>query len=253
MDNSNEPNDQSSPDNFALVKVTRGLVFATFALALVSFLVGFLQWYTLKGQLAEMHVSSEQNKELIAATRDANETNREALHSIQRAFVSVNSLTPPAALTRNSKMYFVTTIVWENSGNTPTRNLEIQTACFVGDAGLSNQFDWISVCRNKEESFCATATSFIGPHETIGGGACWIPQDTILNLQRSSRHLYILSISRYQDIFANTKSHITRSCQEIQTIRGNPFGRSLEKNPISYDFSHCHGHNNCADEECDIR
>jgi hypothetical protein len=259
VDNATEPHPLiergAPPTETALVVVTRWLVFSTLALAVVSlfgFGVGLLQWYTFKGQLAEMRSSSAQteklisaNDELAKAARLANETNREALHSIQRAFVSVTHYKRDV-LEQNSKPHLVLSLVWENSGNTPTRSLEFNTACFLDAPALTKKFNFKDLCQ-KEGSLCSGETEFLGPHETVGGGACWVSSDTLSNIQKGTQHFYILGIARYRDIFADTKNHTTRSCTEVTTVRGDP-SRGLSE--ISVALDPCQGSNNCSDDDC---
>ncbi|HEV2037137.1 MAG TPA: hypothetical protein VGQ96_00910, partial [Candidatus Eremiobacteraceae bacterium] len=90
----------------------------------------------------------------------------------------------------------------------------------------------------------------IAPHGSLLAQEFHIPGEYLLAVKRREKRFYIWGWAEYTDIFSNTKPHITRFCNELTGVTGDPLSHfSSEANNVQLTFS-LHPENNCADEGC---
>jgi hypothetical protein len=213
-----------------------GLVAALATVAIACFTL------TLKQATTRLWRASERQADLV----------RDAMIAGERAFVFCVGLTAfydaPADPRRPIHNWRFRPR-WENSGDTPTKNMTMHTQCVLLDAPLAAGFDFNYVPGPNE-----IGTALIPPKVTIMGGIspfdprpAITPQD-LIEAQRGTKMLYLWGWAKYFDVFANTPEHVTRFCFAL-VPKGNPQSRTANKD-MSWDFiSHTEG--NCADDECD--
>jgi hypothetical protein len=109
--------------------------------------------------------------------------------------------------------------VWENSGNSPTRDLVV-------------------------ELYCPEVQQSVVPKANGLGRSVWLQCCRVDPRSRQWDHLYIAAVADYFDIF--DAHHRTETCFEIFNLSGNLADLTVVP---QYDFSNCG--RNCADKECD--
>jgi hypothetical protein len=164
--------------------------------------------------------------------------------AFNRAFVFLKSINYTSHVDNSiNKVFWALSPIWENNGNTPTKNLRLNSNFFYSDSPLQANF----LFPPKGESI----PTMLGPHAIVGGDKIYILGDALVEVQNGSKFLYIWGSAIYQDVFAGTAQHITKFCFEIKNITGDPTQPYSVQNPLGIDFSH-YKKNNCRDEECTI-
>jgi hypothetical protein len=189
----------------------------------------------------------------VATSRQAQLT-KEALIADKSAFVfTVNAyqLFEPDKETGLYNWRFRPT--WQNSGDTPTRDMKMYTECMVRNAPLPAGFDFAVTSAN-------IGSGMIPPKSSLHGGlAPWLnqaaitPQD-ILDAQAGRKFIYLWGWIKYNDVFPQTPRHITRFCW-VMTPIGDPMG-FIPNTPgspptpgtMAFPFIH-HTEGNSADDE----
>jgi hypothetical protein len=176
-------------------------------------------------------------------TRESNRISREAFASVQRAFITVtdvsvsrgNSDRFPGGIPQ-SKFWMILPVI-ENSGNTPTAHLRWMNALSV-TIGPEQDPDRLAVDIEKKSSAGLAAWNYgiLGPKAKMtldyGGNRVFLSED-------------VQGVIRYNDIFSDTREHLTKFCYFVRA------DRSDAKGGIGVPFLiQCGGHTNCADDEC---
>jgi len=174
--------------------------------------------------------------------RQSNGLTREALESVQRAFVVYTDLGALGYrdLKNNNQMTFLVHPIWENSGNTPTRDLHI----FVSEPKPTQPpYKNLDFSQPKDTVF---TPMFIPPHGVVRGGERAISLSDLLGLRKGKKTIYVWGWATYRDIFPNTALHVTRFCT---VLTGAIFDPNDFTKPIAILNEFCPTYN-CADEEC---
>jgi hypothetical protein len=142
--------------------------------------------------------------------------------------------------------------VWENSGDTPTRDLRIYTDGWFSNAPIPADFNFNTITPPVQP-----ANGLLGPKVSNNGGqyphfphqAALTPQD-ILDVQTGRKFFYVWRWARYRDILPDTPEHITRFCWRV-LFTGSPFAFNPLVNANGVTVSnHYENRGNCTDEEC---
>jgi hypothetical protein len=187
-------------------------------------------------------------------SRRASDIAREALVAGERAFVFATQLAQFWEHDPNSNEYnwrFRPT--WQNSGNTPSKNMQIHTDYFLRDIPLPLNFRF-------DYSSTDVGLVLVPPKGSLNGGVAPAhpnpavsPQD-IIDIQSGHKFFYLWGWTTYSDVFPGTPRHITRFCWQIDAV-GDPRAfvpGTSAPNPGSLAFSMFHHREgNCADDECD--
>lgn len=145
--------------------------------------------------------------------------------------------------------------LWNNSGDTPTKDLTQFTACEIRNTMLPDGFDF-------NPAGIRPGTGLLPPKSQLTGGqaptppqAAISPQD-VEDSQAGRKFIYLWGWARYSDVFPETKQHITRFCWLIVATGGpKTFDPSISGDPptpgaLRFQFI-LHHEGNCADDECD--
>jgi hypothetical protein len=187
----------------------------------------------------------------IATGRQAKLT-RQAVMAGKRAFVFPTGVVAlPESNAQTGSFHWRLVPAWENSGETPTRNLRIYADCILTNVPLPESFSFTQI--DPEEP---PAMAMLGPKATSKGGIAphaaapaLTPQD-ILDIQSGQRFLYLWGWARYFDLLPNTPERITRFCWQI-IADGNPLTFNPLMDPQGLRWSNIHQRRgNCADDEC---
>lgn len=190
-------------------------------------------------QIGKMEEGNKQSRNLASTSRDA-------LVSVQRAFIFATGLDAARILdpndpTKIGSMEF--SITWENNGTTPTRQ-------------MATYFNWITTAATLSENFSypdvgnAVPTPLaLGPKSVAHTTAIQLPAADISRIIAHQEHFYIWGWARYRDIFPHTKEHITRFCVEVTGFQGNPLSMTETSRPAMVNCPN----NNCYDDECKVK
>jgi hypothetical protein len=174
----------------------------------------------------------------FCSMNSADQANRD----VQRAFVypkTVELSTPEFKTTENVVWRF--TVIWENSGNTPTRDLHIYS-----------EYDGLSKAQQHPSfpdfSDMRSSPTFLAPKATTRTQPLPIDAAKLLDIQQGKLHLYIFALATYRDIFAGSPPRVTRGCWELSDIpvdvtKPRPNAR------VAALMTQCPVHN-CTDDEC---
>lgn len=175
---------------------------------------------------------------------------RESFAAVQRAFVTAKQLGSDDRLMPTNQFFYV---ILENSGNTPTRNLEVY---------VEDQFDLKEV--NSPPADDRIRPPF-APTDPVAYFEArkreWPPQPIVIgpkglaqiniggptknhldNMAKNRADGYVFGVAYYDDVFTGSKRHISKFCFVIQPVKDNDTTR------VGYGLCQ---HWNCADEECD--
>jgi hypothetical protein len=178
------------------------------------------------------------------------EATRESFAAVQRAFVTAKQLVSDGQTFPSNQMFYT---ILENSGNTPTRNLEV-FADAQFDLQETNNPPAIDRTRpifaptDPADYFEARKRDWppqpvvIGPKGlaqiNIGGP----PKSHLDKMAANRADGYVFGIAYYDDVFKGSKRHISKFCFVVQPVKDN------DKTKVGYGLCQ---HWNCADEECE--
>jgi len=136
--------------------------------------------------------------------------------------------------------------VWQNSGNTQTKNMVTMVAIELSDSIISDQFDFTA-------AKTATQPALIGPKSQIRGGTERpITAAEMVEVAAGKKFLYLWGWARYEDIFPDTKPHLTRYCTQVRAA-GDLLSRPAKDRPGAFIHFSIHPRGNCADDECRLQ
>jgi hypothetical protein len=206
----------------------------------------------MQGQIDAMNTlatnagtQATQTTNLAGDTKDLAQTSKDALESVQRAFVFATGLDAiriedSGDPTKISSVDF--SITWENNGTTPTRNMTSHFSWFTPPSVVPDNFNYPDLGDQKPTPIA------LGP-KTIGHTTpISVPAADITKIMNHEEILYIWGWAHYQDVFPKTKTHITRFCTEITGFQGNPLLSS--PNAVSRPITQNCPTYNCYDDEC---
>ncbi len=128
--------------------------------------------------------------------------------------------------------------IWENSGETPTKNLRMHTTVVLRNSILPDDF-------NFDDPNADFGVVLIPPKTTLHGGLgpkfnipAISPQD-ILDIEAGVKFLYIWGWVKYSDVFDGYVMHTTRFCWQITPV-GDPMNFKPDVIPASVTFSTLH-------------
>lgn len=160
-----------------------------------------------------------------------------------RAFVFRKRFNVTSHLDINTqKIFWRFTPEWENSGSTPTKNLEINVNFEIGNEALPSNFDFPSKGVNIPVVLAPNA-AILGNHIDIWGEDLEKVRDGLLRF-------YIWGTAKYNDVFTGTKGHITKFCSVATVVTGDPTKHYNQNTNIVVVTFSAHYQNNCHDSEC---
>ncbi len=184
------------------------------------------------------------------AMRNSNEINRDALRSVQRAFVTFSpSLDTIIRITpqTNRANYWDFTIPMENSGVTPTKGMTGRANIWTGHDKIPDDFTFPDTGNSPPQLLV------LGPKGKTDLGPIGVTPDIIEALESvpkgGSWHLYFYGWAKYRDIFEGTPEHVTKFCYELTSVAGDPW---MPKKPDLYTYFVACPRHNCTDEECNV-
>jgi hypothetical protein len=181
------------------------------------------------------------------ALREANQVNRDSLASIQRAFIAYASIeTYSHYETSTGELWWFFDPIWENAGNTPTRNMRSSDNSYFGSTPLPQGFSFPELPGNVTNN---EMPSLLGPKGQILGETIQVTGKGLAEVQAGRKYFYIWGCTKYHDVFSGTPEHVTKFAVKV-SVYGNPTLPSGPTNPVGFDYTLLPKHN-CADGECD--
>ncbi len=180
------------------------------------------------------------------ALRSANEFNRKALESVQRAFVFFDTGEPKSAFANGE---VATEFIFKaiNSGTTPTKNLRMHVSFSYGDSPTPDPTFPDYWEPGLPHTYNRTV---LGPKSDFDLFGQPIPNRMIVAIRDEGKHMFYWGWAEYWDVFDDTLKHLTEFCYELHVTRGAevpppPAGT----HNVNLGWDHCE-HYNCYDEEC---
>jgi hypothetical protein len=178
------------------------------------------------------------------------EAMRESFAGVQRAFVTAKQLGSDDKTMPTNQIFYT---ILENSGNTPTRNLEV----FV-----DTQFDLKEINSPPDADRLRPIFAPADPVDHFEARKKeWSPQPVVIGPKGLAQiniggppksHLdkmaalradgYVFGVAYYDDVFKGSKRHISKFCFVVQPVKDSDTTR------VGYGLCQ---HWNCADEECE--
>jgi hypothetical protein len=167
----------------------------------------------------------------------------------KRALIVVNPV-PEIQTTNDSGQQSMWFNFWmENSGTTPTRDLNGHINWAKGTHPLPNDFTFPDVPDREGITTGEPVMPVLTPKSKFNLTAGPISKDFIEKLYRQEVYLYVYGWVRYNDIFDKTPRHVTKFCYQLLARRGTTRlqtgqeGQGLQTVITGTRF-------NCYDEEC---
>jgi len=177
-----------------------------------------------------------------------NRISREALQSVQRAFVSVNPVPEMQTANVGGSQIMMLNFGMENSGVTPAKSTSAHVNWVKSNKGLPLPTDFNFPDANIDGSQDSTV-SVIGPKDRFPLTVGPIPRDFMERLYKREVRLFVYGWVRYNDVFENTPRHSLKFSYELVAIPGivhlqtGQEGQGLQTLINGPRF-------NCYDEEC---
>src|SRR6266511_207045 len=187
--------------------------------------------------------------------QQSNRINREALQSVQRAFMGFKEIKSNRRPRVAGNHYWKFSAQFENTGNTTANRLKVALNCEILPGGEPNDLMF-------SELTPAPGILTIGPHEPqlvgeiqreevelfgddLGGVIGGVRPSVELTTRLANQPpLFCWGWEVYKDAFLGTKPHVTEFCERmIKVILDD------EKGELHPAFGGCAGHN-CTDDDC---
>lgn len=242
--------DEHAAAERGLVNATWYLAWFTLTLAIVAsgqIALFFVQLRLIRESLDDAKLAATAAKDGAAAAEKSANIAETAMTSSERAFVYLDTFRWVSHLGLSKNRYYWEIVpIWINTGNTPTRRLNIDVCYDLRETPLPDDFSFPD---HRAEQ---TILVMIRPR---GGTAGSIPyeiwDEDLIAVRDGKKYFYVWGSAEYHDVFENTEKHITRFCAFIREVTGDPTQAWDEKtNPVGIVFK-MHDRHNCADEDCD--
>jgi hypothetical protein len=184
---------------------------------------------------------------LYRVSNSTDETQRSA----QRAFLNFNGPVLGPKIVDNGGHWTGQefALQWTNSGNTPARDLVIQTNNLPFRPDIPKEYDFPLATEKT--------STVIGPKGTYGTGMV-IPKESLADAWHSKGRLFIWGTVIYKDAFPQDPDRLTEFCVELTHLTMNtpkpqtPTQTTIDDPKatlVGFQWQTCRTHN-CYDEDC---
>jgi hypothetical protein len=142
--------------------------------------------------------------------------------------------------------FWASNTFWENTGNTPTVGLKIETHIVHPD--FSTDDPWKKVTRGERGTInteIISANRVLAPHQKMPGILLVESPQMMKEIQSQPNQWFLIYRGTYDDVFKVPR--ISEKCQIIIGVTGDADDPSGQ---LSFHTTGCPKHN-CTDEECD--
>jgi hypothetical protein len=176
------------------------------------------------------------------ALLESNDINRKAYNAAYRSFVVSKGLSSSfiydsTAQENQWRIY----PAWENTGSSPTRDLQIFFNWCPRITDLPKDFTFPDLA-----STGGFAYTDLAPHETKLGLYYPMPTQLITVLQSHAAKFYFYGWATYHDILDDKTLHQTKFCRVVNDFKG-----SAGDPNSTFNIEQCGGGHDCEDHECD--
>ena len=145
--------------------------------------------------------------------------------------------------TTNNSILWSIHPVWKNGGRTPPKSLMLNVNSCVTDKPIPDDFDFPAASGE-------TINMLVGANSIIRASQIFITGNDLAEVRKGTKFFYIWGWAKYRDIFDNTPERITRFCNHITHVGGDPTRHhDNTTNIVELVFSY-YKKNNCMDEDC---
>ncbi|MGB9236471.1 MAG: hypothetical protein WCC04_18840 [Terriglobales bacterium] len=203
--------------------------------------------YYAAGQLHKM-------KRAVAAAEGANAVAREALISVQRAFVTYEGFTPHRDVGRlesdplKNSVHWVFVSKYENNGSTPAKwTIGHSEIGVISSEPEEERFQDIKGKALAFGTIGPKSVKDVQPISLLETELFYASLGDIKHLKsfKVKQNVFMWGWIAYRDIFSDTHVHVTEYCLHVNNARVNTVTENVE---ILAD--NC-THHNCIDEECE--
>jgi hypothetical protein len=200
-------------------------------------------------QLAQAtNEAAAQSRRLADAAASANKISEQALVGVQRAFMRATDVAfegYPA--NGQDDANWLGLVQWQNSGNTPTRDMVITVDCLTSFEGNSDPYKIYDDVEVDKTRFSGTEKAFFVPRQTATVGGCFVnPLQPMFTALGVPLYQYISGRAVYHDALGSSEIHLTEFCFVLYDIK---FAAGQTRKTVTAKRNRCSAHN-CADDEC---
>jgi len=205
---------------------------------ILAWVAGF-QFLALFGQVIFLRLAFQESRRAGDIARDAMvASNRAYVHHHGCRWISHTHVA-------DGHVFWRIRPQWINSGNTPTRKLNVYVRYEFRDDPLPENFAFAT----EQDANPMPAT--IAPKGVIESAPFDIDGSDLVAVRNGVKHFYVWGIARYNDVFTGNPQYITKFCVVASNITGDPLQPWHDTtNPVGIMFL-THGSHNCADEDCE--
>ena len=176
------------------------------------------------------------------ATRNLAQTSKDALESVQRAFVFTSTgHGDPPVMSDGPPTTVSIAVPFENSGSTPTQNLTAHINWIAMPPGVGEDYFGDMLVNGAVP---ADTDAVLGPHSAGSTLNVVLPRDTFIQATKGQTSVRIWGWIKYRDIFKDTPRRLTEYCYHLRFS-----GKIVNDIPATYTLENCPTHN-CSDEQC---
>ncbi len=213
------------------------------AAAVANGILAAQQWHGLQGMVNAGRRQATALEAQLAALRQANQINREGLVASNRAYVVFRGLNLSGSINNAdpSQSRFSINPVWENVGNTPTRDMTIYT-----NPAKEIKRPLLEMSMPKTPNI---SPGMLAPHATGMGSSSYVTGDQLLAIRDGKLKMYMWGWAHYRDVFSGTPERQSRFCIIVSTFQGDPNvpGEASVSGPPCGQYGDNY---ECSDSEC---
>lgn len=209
--------------------------------------------------MSQMIAQTTAQYDQVGKLQESNSINREALESVQRAYVTFPPSPELHAINLPSGILFTLDMPIENAGNTMARGEKDRVSCVTPIGLLPNNYTFPDIDGGPETN-CGTPWAATGAN-TIPAKGSMFSQTIVIDgkmlveyMQQNpgpprvgepdhpTRNVFLYGWTTYRDIFKGTPEHLTEFCRTLTML-------SRQGQNMQDSWGYCPMHN-CTDEEC---
>jgi hypothetical protein len=173
--------------------------------------------YSFRRQAVEANRTLRIAQNSADAAKEQVALSRSALESTERAYVFCETIMSDWTAIKETEQVtkWTFTIVWRNTGKTPTRRAISISNKWEGTDGAVFPSD------SDYPDYDEPLDMVIGPNSVMHAGAFDIPVETLIAMRAGNTRIYIWGWCDYNDVFDGTPRHLSEFCFEI-IVTGNP-------------------------------
>jgi hypothetical protein len=191
----------------------------------------------------------------VELLQQSNQINHDALVSVQRAFLTFEGFgitgTVASAADKSKVESWTFADECENSGVTPAINVRHWNNVITPGSPLPDSFDFKDVGPDQRAitNVVGVGPTLIGPRAKKVLFQVLEPASILQAVKERRTCLYFYGWVTYNDIFKDTKTHITRYCQQVEIVSGNPIDSSVGSG-FAFSVPEVCLHYACMDAQC---